>query len=122
MANAERGQPPKESNTASTRNEITAPPCGSLDLLPPCVGQKGLDVARQNQKEEHHFFLGFLLSSFTWLMLKTHPAALPTLMKAKKLFRKDGGGGVAGLEAIPNEYPACLQTTFSPVFFMSAAL
>lgn len=39
-------QPPKESNTASIRNELSAPPCGSLALFPLCVGRKGMHVAR----------------------------------------------------------------------------
>lgn len=39
-------QAPKESNTASIRNELSAPPCGDLVLFPPCAGQKGKDEAR----------------------------------------------------------------------------
>lgn len=71
-------QAPKESNTTSVRNELSAPPCGSLVLFLPCVGQKGKDEARQAQKEEFCFLLEFGLCCFLWLILKTYPSALIT--------------------------------------------
>lgn len=82
-------QAPKESNTASIRNELSAPPCGSLVLFSPCVGQKGKNEARQIQKEDLCFLLDFGLPCFIWLILKTCPSALVTGKKSKQIFRKD---------------------------------
>lgn len=61
-------QAPTESNTASIKNELSAPPCGSLVLFPPCVGQKGKDEARKTQKEELSFLLDFVLSCLLWFV------------------------------------------------------
>lgn len=69
-------------------NKISAPPCGSLDLLPPCVGQKNLDVANQTRKEESCFLLDFLQSSSIWLTLKIHPSYPPDLNEVQKAIQK----------------------------------